>query len=158
MRRRDREVTDPAEIRGILDTADVIRIGMHDGEGIYIVPMNYGYTFAEGKLLFYVHGSLEGKKWDLIRQNGQVAFEIDCDHEAIEGKLPCQYGYAYACMMGNGRAEIVDDPEEKMNGLSILMSCQTGKDFSFNERLVSIVNVMKITADSYTCKRRPRKP
>ena len=60
--------------------------------------------------------------------------------------------------MGNGRAEIVDDPEEKMKGLSILMSCQTGKDFSFNERLVSIVNVMKITADSYTCKRRPRKP
>ena len=51
----------------------------------------------------------------------------------------------------------MEDPQEKMKGLSVLMSCQTGKEFVFNERLVTIVNVLKITMDSYTCKRRPRK-
>lgn len=154
MRRRDREVTDEKEIASILNNGLVLHIGMHDGDGIYIVPMNYGYVFEDGRLVFYMHGSLEGKKWDLLRTNPKVSFEMDCEHRAIEGKLPCQYGYAYASIMGTGVAEIVEDPEEKMKGLSILMACQTGKDFEFNEKLVSIVNVMKITADAYTCKRR----
>lgn len=78
MRRRDREVTDEKEIREILDKGEILHIGMHDGEGIYVLPMNYGYTFEEGKLVFYMHGSLEGKKWDLIRENPSVFACSDC--------------------------------------------------------------------------------
>ena len=57
--------------------------------------------------------------------------------------------------MGRGTAEILEDVEEKEKGLSILMKTQTGKDFEFNEQLVSIVSVIKITVSEYTAKRRP---
>lgn len=53
---------------------------------------------------------------------------------------------------------IVDDPQEKIHGLEVLMKTQTGKDdFKFDERLVSIVSVMRIDVDSISAKRRPRR-
>lgn len=156
MRRRDREITDQEEFRYILDNCKVIHVGLHDGEGIYILPMNYGYVLEDGgDLTFYMHGGREGKKLDLIRECSDAAFEMDCDHKLIEGKVPCQYGYGYASIMGSGKITIVEDPQEKMKALSVLMKCQSGKEFMFNERLVSIVSVMKLVVSSYTGKRRP---
>ena len=35
------------------------------------------------------------------------------------------------------------------------MKTQTGKDFQFNQRLVSIVTVLRIVTRDYTAKRRP---
>ena len=39
--------------------------------------------------------------------------------------------------------------------MSVLMKTQTGKDFSFNERLVSIVSVIRVDVSEYTAKHRP---
>ena len=39
--------------------------------------------------------------------------------------------------------------------MSILMKTQTGKDFSFDDKLVSIVSVIRIDAAEYTAKHRP---
>ena len=51
--------------------------------------------------------------------------------------------------------EIVEAPQEKIKAMSALMKIQTGKDFEFNERLVSIVSVIRIECDYYTAKYRP---
>ena len=158
MKKRDRELTEQDEFRYVLDHCDVVHIAIHDGEKIYLLPMNFGYILEDGRLTLYIHGSLEGKKWDLLRQNGGVAVEMDCDHAMIEGKAACQYGYGYVSLTGWGRAEILDRPEEKAAAMSVLMKTMTGKDFSFDERLVSIVNVARITVESYTGRRRPVKP
>ena len=159
MRRRDRELTKLEEFQYVLDHCDVVHIGIHDGDEIYLLPMNFGYTLErDGKLTLYIHGSLEGKKWDLLRKNSKVAVEMDCDHSMIEGKVPCQYGYGYASIIGVGRAEILEEPKQKEEAMTVLMKSLTGKDFSFNEKLVSIVTMARITVDSYTGKRRPVKP
>lgn len=154
MKRRDREIETREEMQYVLDTCKVIHIAMHDKDGIYILPMNFGYTYEGEKLVFYLHAALEGKKLDLLRENQKVGFELDCDHELIEGRVACQYGFRYASIVGQGNAEIVEDPQEKIKALSILMKCQTGKEFEFNERLVSIVSVIKVTAEEYSGKRR----
>ena len=57
--------------------------------------------------------------------------------------------------MGRGKARIIDDVEEKMKAMSVLMKTQTGKDFTFNEQLVSIVAVIRIDVEEYTAKHRP---
>ena len=46
--------------------------------------------------------------------------------------------------------------EEKKKGLSVLMKTQTGKDFTFDDKMVSIVSVIKIDVAEYTAKERPR--
>ena len=156
--RREREVTDIHVIREILDKSMIVHIAMIDGDEPYLVPMNYGYTLEDGKLTLYVHGATEGRKLDVLRANPKVFVEMDCDIMPIEGKLACQYGTTYSSIMGTGTAVIVEDPEEKMKGLSILMKTQTGKDFEFNERLVSIVSVIRIDVAEYTAKARPLPP
>mgnify|MGYP003317333656 CR=1 FL=1 len=49
----------------------------------------------------------------------------------------------------------MEDVEEKIKAMSILMKTQTGRDFSFNEQLVSIVAVVRIDVSEYTAKHRP---
>ena len=62
MTRRERQITDLQEIRGILDRAKIVHIGMVDGGRPYVVPMNYGYTMEDGQLTLYLHGANRGRK------------------------------------------------------------------------------------------------
>lgn len=155
MRKREREITDIQEIRSILDTCKILHLGLSDEGQPYVVPLNYGYVLENDALTFYLHGATEGYKYDVIRKNPKVSFAMECDAVPFEGKVACQYGMSYRSLMGMGTAEIVTDIDEKQHGLSILMKSQTGKYFEFNEKLVSIVNVIKITVDNYSAKKRP---
>ena len=155
MTKRERQVTDPMQIRRILDTGKVLHLGLAVNDEPYVVPMNYGYTMEDGKLVLYLHCAHQGKKLDMIRANSRVFFEIDCDHKPFEGEKPCQYGLVYSSVMGRGTASIVEDVEEKKQAMTILMKTQTGKDFTFEDRLVSIVTVVRIDVAEYTAKHRP---
>ncbi len=155
MRKREREVTDPAEIRSILDQCKILHLGLSDDGQPYVVPLNYGYLIEDGKLTFYLHGATEGYKYEVLKKNPKVSFAMECNAVPFEGKTACQYGMSYRSLMGKGKAVLITDPEEKQRGLSVLMKTQTGKDFDFNEKLVSIVNVIKIITDEYSAKQRP---
>ena len=155
MTKRERQITDEAQILKILDTAKVLHLGLCVNDEPYVVPMNYGYTMEEGKLVLYLHSALQGKKLDMIRSNPRVFFELDCDRLPFEGDKPCQYGLVYSSVMGRGTARIVDDVEEKKHAMTTLMKTQTGKDFTFEDRLVSIVAVIRIDVSEYTAKHRP---
>ena len=155
MTKRERQVTDENQIRYILDKAKVLHLGLAVEGEPYVVPMNYGYTMEAGKLVLYLHSAVRGKKLDMMRANPKVFFELDCDLEPFEGEKPCQYGLVYSSVMGCGTAQIVEDVEEKIKAMSILMKTQTEKEFEFNERLVSIVAVIRIDVQEYTAKHRP---
>jgi len=153
--KREARVTDPQQIAHILDTAKILHLGLAVDNEPYVVPMNYGYTYEEDKLVLYLHSALKGKKLDMMRSNPNVFFSIDCDRMPFEGRVPCQYGLVYSSIMGRGTATIVENVEEKKQAMSILMKTQTGKDFTFEDRLVSIVAVIRIDVTEYTAKHRP---
>ena len=155
MTKRELQITDLREIQRILDTAKVVRLGLAVDNEPYVVPMNYGYTMEEGKLTLYLHSAVRGKKLDMIRANPRVFFELDCDLKPFDGVKPCQYGLSYSSIMGRGEARIVADVEEKMAAMTVLMKTQTGKDFSFDEKLVGMVTVVRIDVSEYTGKHRP---
>lgn len=153
--KRERQVTDPEQIIRILDTAKVLNLGLSVNDEPYVVPMNYGYRMEDGKLTLYLHSAVKGKKLDMIRANPKVFFSMDCDRMPFQGRVPCQYGLVYSSIMGRGTAAIVEDMEEKKQAMSILMKTQTGKDFTFEDRLVTIVTVIRIDVAEYTAKHRP---
>ncbi len=156
MTKREYQITDRNEILDILNRSMIVHLGMVDGDEPYVVPMNYGYTMREdGTLSIYVHGAVKGRKLDIMRTNPKVFLEMECDVQPFEGNLPCQYGTAYKSLMGRGKAVILETAEEKMAALTQFMKTQTGKDFVFNERLVSIVSVVRIDVTEYTAKFRP---
>ena len=155
MTKRERQVTDPQQILEILDKGKVLHLGLCVDNEPYVVPMNYGYTMEDSKLVLYLHSAVRGKKLDMIRANPKVFIAIDCDRQPFDGVKPCQYGLVYSSVMGKGTARIVENVEEKKQAMTILMKTQTGKDFQFEDRLVSIVAVIRIDVDEYTAKHRP---
>ena len=155
MTKRERQIFDPEQIRAILDTARVLHLGLAVDNMPYVVPMNYGYCYEGEKLVLYLHSAVRGKKLDMIQANPNVFFEMDCDRVPFAGEMPCQYGLAYSSIMGRGVATIVEDVEEKKRAMTILMKTQTQKDFEFQDRLVSIVAVIRIDVSEYTAKKRP---
>ena len=152
MTRRELQVTDMKEIQSILDECKVLHLGLVDGDEPYVVAMNYGYILEDEKLTIYLHAATKGYKLDVMAKNPKVFFEMDCNIIPFEGEKACQYGIAYKSIMGKGFAEMVEDVEEKKKAMSALMKTQTGKDFTFDDRMVSIVAVIKIQVSEYTAK------
>ena len=117
MRLKKREVTDKKVLGEILEECDVVRIGAVDEEGMFIVPVNFGYDFDTGeettRLVLYFHGAAEGRKAEAFALNPDVAVEMDCCPELITGNYTCSYSYAYRSIMGKGRVSRITSDEEK---------------------------------------------
>ena len=77
MRLKKREIRDAEKLRQILADCDVVHIGAMDGDGMFVVPVNYGYEFCSesegektvstvggfpGSLRLYIHSAGEGRK------------------------------------------------------------------------------------------------
>ena len=154
MRRKEREIKDFEKMMEILKACDCCRIGLVDGDEAYIVPMNFGYEVVDNKLILYFHCAKEGRKMSALLSNPAVCVEMDCEHRLVEGVSACEYGYSFASIIGNGRAVVVEDIEEKKHGLSVLMSHQTGKEFSFDDAQAGSVAVVRIDLETFTGKRR----
>ena len=152
MRRKDREVVDQKEIIQIIDHCKVCRIAMHDKEGLYIVPLNFGYSYENSQLVLFFHSAKEGRKISAMKENSNICFEMDCEHQLITADVACGYGYFFKSIIGNGKVVFLDDIEEKKTALSLLMKHQTGQDFSFEDHMVTSVFVFKIIVNSYSGK------
>ena len=69
MTKRELEITDTEEILDILERGQVLHLGLSDDDMPYVVPMNYGYTYENGKLVLYIHGAKSGYKYEVIKKN-----------------------------------------------------------------------------------------
>lgn len=152
MRRKDREVTDIEQLLEIIDCCKVCRIAMQDKDGLYIVPLNFGFEYKAETLTLYFHSAKEGRKINAIVEDGSVCFEMDCEHRLIEADEACDYTYSFKSIIGNGCATMVDDSDEKKKALSLIMLHQTGKEFQFNDKMIESVGIFKVVASSFVGK------
>ena len=152
MRRNDREVTDISELLAIIDRCKVCRIGMQDENGIYIVPMNFGYEYVDGRLTLVLHSAKEGRKIDALSQKQEVCFEMDCEHRLLAGETACKYGYSFKSIIGNGSAVFIEDMDEKKRALGLLMQHQTGTAFEFDDKMADAVAVFEVKVTTFTGK------
>lgn len=157
MRRADREVTDYQQIKSIIEQAKVVHIGMIDNDRPYVVPMQYGFVFADGTLTLYVHCAKEGRKLDILKKNPCVFIELETNVAIVSGgDIPCKYGSEYASVMGDGTAVVVEDAAEKIFGLQLMMKTQSGRDFEITEGMAASVTVLRIDVPCVTAKRRAK--
>lgn len=155
MRRKDREVTEESALREILEECKVCRVAMQDRDGLYVVPLNFGYSYQDGKLTLYFHCASEGRKLDALRENNAVCVEMDCDHRLQSGPAACNYTYGFKSIIASGQAHPVDDPVEKMECLRSIMRHMTGQEFepdNFNAEMVKAVTVVRIDVAHFTGK------
>ena len=131
MRRKDREVTDPEQIRQIILDCPCCRVGFYDEGDIYIVPMNFGYVENGEQKTFYFHGAAEGRKASLIQNSPHVGFELDANYSLIKGENACGYSAHFQSVIGTGRIQRVERLEEKKAWLETLSGVSLGSDAFF---------------------------
>jgi uncharacterized protein len=117
------EIQSKSNISEFLNSQPVGRVCSIDSKGFpQIIPMNFAYRDNT----IYMHSHPFGEKLDNIRANSQVGFEVD-QHICF---LPSYYFHPtdasqadtlYISVVIKGRAEIVQDDEEKARALNYLM-------------------------------------
>ncbi len=152
MRRKDREITDITEILKIMKSCDSVNIALMDGDYPYIVPVNFGIAYIDGKVKIYFHGAKKGKKIDLISENSNAAFSMSSAHRLIEGENSCEYTMEFQSVCGKGNIRFIEG-DEKMMGLKFLMSQYGGTGKEFDEKVIEAVTVMELTVDEISGKR-----
>jgi nitroimidazol reductase NimA-like FMN-containing flavoprotein (pyridoxamine 5'-phosphate oxidase superfamily) len=154
MRRKDREISDPAEVRKILDRSDSCRIGFAVNGTPYIVAMNFGYRWAERLMLFF-HCAKEGRKLELMDQNPLVCFQMDMDHELIRGRYACAWGMHYRSLAGTGMLSRIKITEEKIEGLNRIMAHYgSGENNEYDLKMVEATEVLKLDVIEYCGKKK----
>lgn len=154
MRRKDREILDINDILSIIDKCSVMRVGFVDGTRPYIVPLNFGIVMDDDKLSIYFHCSREGRKIDLIKNNNQVCFEVDCSARITTGETACEWSSEYESVIGYGTIEIVKDEIEKIFGMNRIMGKYgfTGVP-NYESNVFSRTSILKLTVEEFTGKR-----
>ena len=155
MRRIDRQITDKTELLEIIGRYKVFRIGMFSpDEGLYIVPLNYGYEFGTQGLILYFHCALSGYKVNILEKNNNICFEIDGGYVPIFSESPCKFSNAYESIIGWGKAEPILDLSEKKQAMGIITKRFMEGDFEFSDNNIKNVAVYRIIVSSFTGKRR----
>ena len=153
MRRSDREITDDKTINQFIDKEKVIRIAFYDNGDIYIVPVNYGHCFEEGKHVFYFHGAKAGRKYELALKTPLVGFEIDGKIEILSADIACDYSAKFQSVIGSGKLSMVENETEKVNGLNTLMKHISGKSsWEYKPQMLEGVAVFKLEVIKMSCK------
>ena len=174
MRRKDREVLGDENIAKIIEQCTTCHVAMVDDAGVpYVIPLSFGYSLKDGVLELYFHCAHVGKKLDCIRKNPNVAFSMCVENRIeIHEDVYCKSGRFYASVVGQGKAEIVEDSAEKCRGLSLLMERQAAgaphssgsapsmhapHKFEFTPAQAAAVTVFNITSTNYTGKAKSEK-
>ncbi len=153
MRRSDREVTDFSNLEQIIQQCDVCRLGLSENNTPYVVPLNFGYEINDGRLTLFFHCAKEGKKLNILQVNPNVCFEMDCRHELVEKENACSYSMKYESIIGNGKAEILFNMQEKNKALSKIMEKYTHRtDFQFDPGMVEKITVFQVVSQDFTGK------
>ena len=143
------KITDIDEIEGIIKKALICRLGLVDNDEPYIIPVCFGYE--RGAL--YFHGSLKGRKVELIKKNNKVCFEMDIDAELEKSEDPCKWAMKGKSVVGVGRASILEDDGEKSHALRLIMEHYSEGDFSLPKPALDSVSVVRVDISNITGKK-----
>jgi len=148
MRKKEKEITDPAAMESIIRRSMVCRLAMAEDNRPYVVPLCFGYRDRT----LYFHCAREGKKTDILRKNPRVCVEFDIDPELVTAAEACKFDLKFRSVIGFGRAYLLEDPEERRQGLEAIMRHYAGKSFSYPDEIVGKTTVIKVEIESLTGK------
>lgn len=159
MRLKKREINDPEILRDILESCDVVRLGLTDKDGIFIVPVNYGYEMkicdGDPRLTLYIHGAKEGRKAEAFAGCPSIAIELDCMDGIITGDYTCSYSCAYRSIMGTGTVRELTEDKDKVCALTRIMEHMTpGAKVEFRPDMLERTGVYRIDVEYFTGKER----
>ena len=148
MRRKERAVEELISIEAIIRKSLVCRLALSDNDRPYIIPLCFGYR----NHTLYFHSAPEGKKLEILRNNNNVCFEFDIDHQVVQDEKACKWSMKYRSVVGFGKASLVEDLDEKKKGLDAIMAHYSDRSFDYLPAAVEKTIVIKVEIEAMTGK------
>lgn len=163
MRQAGRQLRSAGQLHDVVEACQTVRIACADEEGLFIVPMSFGYDWAdpeeidadEPRLALWVHSAGAGRKADAFDRGPRVAIEMDVQDGVIAGTYACAYSYAYRSIMGTGTIHRIQGIEAKRYGLTrIMQHLAPEASAGFTDQALARTNIYCIDIDHFTGKQR----
>ena len=114
VRRKDREITDFAALRGVLKSTKYVTVALCMGDEPYLVSLSHGYD--EKRNCLYFHCADEGKKLVYLKVNNRVWGQAVEDYGVTD-----ECDYAYKSVHFKGTMSLIDDSSEKQHAMDVLV-------------------------------------
>lgn len=111
MRQAGRQLRSTTQLHAVVEACQTVRIACVDEEGPFIVPMSFGYDWADPeeidadapRLALWVHSAGVGRKVDAFNREPRVAIEMGCagrpDHRHVRLRIfvrvPFHHGHGH---------------------------------------------------------------
>lgn len=163
MRQAGRQLRSTTQLHAVVEACQTVRIACVDEEGPFIVPMSFGYDWADPeeidadapRLALWVHSAGIGRKVDAFNREPRVAIEMDVQEGLITGTYACAYSYAYRSIMGTGTIHRIQGIEAKRYGLTrIMQHLAPEASTDFTDQALARANIYCIDIDRFTGKQR----
>lgn len=144
MRRKEREITDRAEIDTILTSTNVMHLALADHDVPFLVPVFYAYDGAS----IYFHSANAGTKIEIMKRNPKVCFEVSIDNGVIESDQACDFEARHRTVIGFGKASFIEEEAGKVQILDQIVARFTGKHFDYPKASLRATSVIRIEIES----------
>jgi uncharacterized protein len=114
VRRKEREITDPNEMRQVLKATKYVTIALCMDSEPYLVSLSHGYD--EDKNCLYFHCAPEGRKLVYAKANSKVWGQAVLDFGVTE-----ECDYVYTSVQFSGKLVLLEDLAEKHHALQVLV-------------------------------------
>jgi uncharacterized protein len=114
VRRKDREITDPSEMKAVLKQTKYVTVALSMDNEPYLVSLSYGYD--EAKNCLYFHCAPEGRKIVYAQANNKVWGQVMLDYGVTD-----ECDYAYTSVHFGGKIFLLTDLTEKKHGMEVLV-------------------------------------
>ena len=144
LRRKEREITDRAEIDAILRSAKVMRLALADNNIPFVVPVFFAY---DGTAVYF-HSARMGTKIDIMQRNPNVCFEVSVDQSVIESDRACDFEAKHRTVIGFGKVTFLADDAAKIQALNRIVARFSDKKFEYPPVNLDHTAVIRIDIES----------
>lgn len=130
MQKKEREIKNKEHLFDILRSGKYTTVSLCRNNEPYVVTLSYG--FGEDENTLYFHSAQKGLKIEFLNDNPYVCATVIRDEGYKKGKC----AHAYRSVVFWGKMTVVDDLEEKKQGLNILLNHLEDEPDRLKERLL----------------------
>lgn len=138
------------KINTIIRECKTCFLAMTDGGFPYVLPMNFA---LDGDFVI-LHSAQSGRMWETLKKNQNVCINwtLGEDIKWQNVTVGCSYRVQSKSVLVEGKAEFVNDFNEKTRCLELLMAQYSNREFKFSKPAVENVGIIKVAIEKISAK------
>lgn len=151
---RDDIYFDPMTVEWVMAHCDIARLGVQDGESVYVVPVHFGYELDKQQHFhLYFHGNAAGQRARLMQANPHVGVEMESDYQLLPAPQDSAFSARFRSLIGKGTVKELTDAADKVHALTVMMHHYVARmPHPLTEDMVKQVHVWRVDLDEVSCK------